>query len=573
MVLSTLLSLVSDQTLLPHATCLQWRPDLLWLHAGSDLLTALAYYSITVVLTVFAIKRQNLRFRWVFVLFSVFILACGTSHLAGVWTLWVPAWSVSGWIKALTAATSVGAAVALWPILPKALALPDSGQWMALNRELVAEVAERRNAEEEVRRLNRELEDRVHERTAALQTANDQLQAANQSLRVEIEARTRVEAELREAKAEADRANLAKSKFLAAASHDLRQPVQSLMLFFAALEHHQRSEEVRPILEGMEQSLAGLTLLLDGLLDASRLDAGVVVPEPREVPVGPLIARLLAEYAPAATAKGLRLRAVPTGVVVRTDPALLERILRNFIQNALRYTAAGGIVIGCRRRGEQVRIAVVDSGHGIPADLQEAVFEEFFQIDNPERDRTKGLGLGLAIVRRLADLLGHPLGVRSIVGKGSSFFVDLPVAEWQAPATAEAVPAGHAGAGGGPATIVVIEDEMLVRLGLGSVLRTWGFTVVEAETGAQALDLLAAAKAAPVLILADYRLRRDEVGTEVIRMVQQRFGRAIPAVIITGDTSPDRLREAQASGHALLHKPVAPDDLRAIIAGLTAPAG
>jgi signal transduction histidine kinase len=500
-----------------------------------------------------------------FVLFGVFILACGTTHLSSVWTLWVPAWGLSGLFKLVTALASVGTAVLLWPMIPKALAVPGPDQWSRVNRDLVAEVSERRAAEDEVRRLNRELESRVRDRTAELEAANARLQAANQQLHEEVAARTRLATELRDAKAEAERANIAKSKFLAAASHDLRQPVQSLFWFFAALELQVRNDKVRAILDGMEQSLSGLRLLLDALLDASRLDAGIVVPEPREVPLGEVLTRLETELRPAAAAQGLRLRAVDSSLAVHTDPVLLERILRNFLHNALRYTTQGGVVIGCRRQGGMVRVEVVDTGPGIPVDMREAVFEEFVQLGNPERDRAKGLGLGLAIVRRLAALLGCRVGVRSAEGRGSCFYVELPAlgradkAETQPPAPTTT---------GGGGTVVVIEDERLVRAGLVAMLASWGYRVVEAESGDEALSGLGDER--PALVLADYRLRGDERGPDAIRQVQHRFGAGVPAVILTGDTSPQRIREAEASGFHLLHKPVAAPELRLLVDRLAA---
>lgn len=565
---SELAELFNSQTLLPHATCLSWRPDLLWLHAASDVLIALAYFSIPAALGYFVVRRRDLQFRWMFVLFGVFIMACGTTHLTSVWTLWVPAWGVSGLVKAITAVSSVATAALLWPMIPQALAAPSPQQWISLNEVLRREVEERRAAESQVRLLNHELEERVRRRTAELEAANQQLQRANQSLRAEIEARARVETDLRLAKAEAERANVAKSKFLAAASHDLRQPVQSMFWFFAALENRVSSRQVRSILEGMEQSLAGLKLLLDALLDASKLDAGVIEPAPAVVSLASVLASVQSEYGPLMEASGLRFRVVPSSLSVRTDPILLRRILLNFVHNALRYTQTGGVLIGCRRRGAKVRIEVVDTGPGIEADKHDAIFEEFVQIGNPERDRSKGLGLGLAIVRRLAILLGHKVGVSSTVGRGSCFFIEMDIvrpddaARGSVPRT-PALPVPER-------TILVIEDEALVRMGLVAMLHSWGFAVIEAESGQQAIDALGDGHGSPGLILADYRLRAGELGTDAINRVRTHCGGALPAIVVTGDTSPDRILEARASGAEILYKPVQANDLRAAIARASA---
>lgn len=559
--MSNLLQFFNDKELLPHATCLSWRPDLLWLHAFSDIVTALSYYSIPIALTVFALRRRDLQFRWMFLMFGVFILACGTTHLMGVWTLWVPDWGLSGLVKGVTAVASLGTAAILWPLIPKALAVPGPQQWIALNRELTDEVGERRAAEAEVRRLNDDLEDRVRQRTA-------ELVAVNQSLRDEIARRKQTEADLRAAKQEAERANIAKSRFLAAASHDLRQPVQSMFWFLGALEQH-ASGSIRTVVDGMEQSLAGLKLMLDSLLDASRLDAGVVVPQPEDVALASVFDRMQTEYAPLAAETGLHFRVVPSTAVVRSDPALLERILRNFIQNAFRYTKSGGIVVGARRHQGRLRIIVADSGIGIADEKQAEVFEEFYQVDNPERDRAKGLGLGLAIVRRLSRLLGHRIGVVSRPGHGSCFFVEADLVGSHLPAHKPTAAPARATSRG---TALVIEDEALVRQGLCRMLESWGYTTIAAESGDEAIAALVRAQACPDFILADYRLRNGEVGPDAIHRVFVHCGAPMPAVILTGDTAPERICEAQARSFQLLHKPVAANDLRELVAGLGAPA-
>jgi len=239
----------------------------------------------------------------------------------------------------------------------------------------------------------------------------------------DISQRKQAEDALRRAHAETERASRAKSRFLAAASHDLRQPLQAINLLVAALRSTATDPDSAEIVRSIEDSLQATNELLDALLDVSRLEAGALQPRPRPVYVGDLLDRLAPEFAAAAREKGIELRVVASSAAIRSDPPLLDRILRNLVANAIRYTERGRVLIGCRRRADGVRIEVWDTGIGIPADKLEAIFEEFYQLGNPERDRTRGLGLGLAIVDRVAKLLGHAVEVRSQPGKGSMFAV------------------------------------------------------------------------------------------------------------------------------------------------------
>ncbi|HYD65617.1 PAS domain S-box protein [Azospirillum sp.] len=383
----------------------------------------------------------------------------------------------------------------------------------------------------------------------------------------DITERRRADEVLRTSKAEADRANLAKSKFLAAASHDLRQPVQALMLFQGALEGQLAGHPAFRMVESMGEPLGGLRMLLDSLLDVSKLDAGLIAAKPVDMPIMMLLDRLGAEYHPQAVAKGLRLRVVGSNAVVRSDPVLLERLLRNLIENALRYTEQGNLLIGCRRRGDRLRIEVVDTGIGIDPAHQADIFEEFVQVGNPERDRTKGLGLGLAIVKRLARLLGHEVVVRSSLGRGSAFCVAVPLVTqpvhygWR-----KTEPTNEDKRG----LILVIDDEPLVRMGLEAMLEGWGYRVLTAGSTDEAVSHVESG-AWPHAILADYRLRGGETGLDAIRAVHSRLAKPVPATVITGDTAPDRLGEVRAGGFTLLHKPVAADELRNTVVEMMRP--
>lgn len=366
------------------------------------------------------------------------------------------------------------------------------------------------------------------------------------------------------ARIEAERANLAKTKFLAAASHDLRQPVQAIFFFTSVLAHKLRDQSAKAVLHDLQTSLEGLNVLLDSLLDVSKLDAGLIVPKETSFSIGAVLDRIAADFAPIASEKGLRLRVVHSSAVVRSDPALLARIVQNLVSNAVRYTSRGTVLLGCRHRAGDLTIQVLDTGVGIPAGRTREIFEEFTQLGNPERDRSQGLGLGLAIVDRLARLLGHRIEVTSSEGQGSTFSVTVPLS-----ALPLAPPAGRsqrvAAMGEAGRLVVLIDDEPFVLKGLSLVLQDWGYRVLAAASEAEAMEKLAALQTPPSIILADYRLREGRTGTEAVAHIRDYYAAAIPSIIITGDTAPERLREAEASGFSILHKPIQAPHLREAI--------
>ncbi len=359
----------------------------------------------------------------------------------------------------------------------------------------------------------------------------------------------------------------AKSRFLASASHDLRQPLHALGFFVDALPEHTAPAGM-PVVDNIRRSVAAMEDLFNALLDVSRLDAGVVETHTATVPVAPLLERVRFEFEPQARQKGLSLTMMPTSALVRSDPALLERIIRNFVSNAVRYTDRGGIVVGCRQRSAAVRIEVLDSGRGIPADKHHEIFQEFCQLDNPERDRRNGLGLGLAIVDRVARLLDHAIDLRSVVGKGSRFSVTVPRGrpEDQVSTAAAVQPQLDADVAG--TLILLIDDEIAVRDGMQQQMRRWRCEVISAGSGEEIIEKAAALQHPPDLIVSDYRLRGEENGISLVAKLREEFNSEIPALIVTGDTGPERLREAQASGLHILHKPLNPARLRALIASL-----
>jgi signal transduction histidine kinase len=424
----------------------------------------------------------------------------------------------------------------------------------AQNLQLQHEIAERQHAEEELRLLNVELEDRVSERTVELEASNRRLLETNQELRI--------------AKAEAEHANAAKSRFLAAASHDLRQPLNAMSLLLGALQRRVPEGRAREILEQLRSSLGIMIRLFNALLDLSKLDAGAVKVHLGPVPVATMFEHLHADYAAAAHAKGLDLRIVPSGAVLHSDAVLLERILRNLLSNAIRHTATGRVLVGCRRRGAMLRIDVLDTGPGIPADRLDAIFDEFYQIGNPARLHAEGHGLGLAIVRRTAGLLGHRLEVASAPGRGTRFSVEVPVTAKAAPSTVEkppeALPAPHVRS----VSVLLIEDDPLVAEAMQLALEDLGCSVRSARSGEEALAL--ASRSEPQIVIADYRLPGDRNGLDTIVALRTQAGKDIPASIITGDLSGDIQARTKRAGVHFLHKPIQPKELSNLVRDLYA---
>jgi signal transduction histidine kinase len=364
-------------------------------------------------------------------------------------------------------------------------------------------------------------------------------------------------------------ANLAKSRFLAAASHDLRQPLHALNLFIAQLRRETDEAERDRLVGRIDAAVAAMNELFSALLDISKLDAGVVRPTMSEFPVDALLKRIEMTFMPTAREKGLRLRIVPNRAFIRSDFILLERILINLVSNAVRYTEKGGVVVGCRNGDGIARIEVWDSGIGIPDDQQTSIFGEFYQL--PTSDHGGGLGLGLAIVDRLCRLLDHQIALTSRVGSGSRFSVSVP--------TASPLPVVDAS----PKTVVdraigkfvlVIDDDALVLDAMRGMLKSWGCTVATANSATAAIAGLSEYERPPDLIISDYRLSGGANGIQLIEQLRQALDTPVPAFLISGDTAPERLREASGSSFYLLQKPVLPMTLRAVVTEvLTQPTG
>jgi PAS domain S-box-containing protein len=372
------------------------------------------------------------------------------------------------------------------------------------------------------------------------------------------------EAAQRTAKEEAQRASAAKSRFLAAASHDLRQPLQSLILFTGVLKGYVQGLRGEQALKHLEAGLGALKALLDSLLDVSKLDAGMVTPDVTDFPISAVLDEIAASYAPIASAKGLDWRIDPCADRVCTDRTLLGRMLRNLVENAVRYTASGHIRLACRRVGDRVCIEVEDTGIGIPPDHLDRIFEEFHQVGNPARDRAQGLGLGLAIVRRIADLLGHRITVRSRLGEGATFSIELPpgTEEPPRPPNREDTRPGHNGRG---RLAVVVDDDAMVLDSLEAILTEWGYETLTATDAEDAVARIREVGRRPDIVIADYRLREGRTGVEAIRAIRALFDRPVPGLILTGETDLEFQRTAAAYGLGIAHKPVTPSQLGCVL--------
>lgn len=407
-------------------------------------------------------------------------------------------------------------------------------------------------------RINIKTGDELEALGAQFNRMASQLQGSYASLERKVEERTE----------QLQAANQAKSRFLAVASHDLRQPLHALNLFVAQWRAEHDPTERERLTQRIASSVANMNDLFNALLDISRLDAGALTPELVTFPINNVLGHVDETFTAAARAKGLRLRVVHSRDSVLSDPILLDRILLNLVSNAVRYTAKGGIVVGCRRDGERLRIDVCDSGPGIAKHHQRSIFSEFYRLESGDQSRGDGLGLGLAIVERLCALLKHPLTVSSTLGKGSRFSVSVPLSREETTRPAPEAPLVRTDPLVGK-LIVVMDDDPLVLDGTRGLLKSWGCDVVIASSSSDALALLAGAM--PHLIISDFHLSEGQTGIDAINSLRRELGTPVPAFIVSGDVSIDREGHADGSAFQLLHKPVSPMVLRAMMSALLNP--
>ncbi len=423
----------------------------------------------------------------------------------------------------------------------------------------LADVTAERRAAAEITAVKETLERRVFERTAALVEVNDKLVQ-------EIAERRAIEAEMRRARDVAEAANLSKTRFLAAASHDLLQPLNAAKLFISALSAGRLPAAEAAIVQRVDSAFTSVEALLNSLLDISKLDAGGGDAQLSDFPIARILEPVAEEFRVVAASRGLRFRVAPSRAVVRSDPHYLRRIVQNLVANALKYTVAGGVVLGCRVRGRRVRIEVWDSGVGIPAAERRRIFEEFHRIDGRNPRGERGMGLGLAIVDRAARLLGHAVDLRSAEGGGSMFAVTVPLghaADVEARAEAPAALALADGAAGMIA--LVVEDDPTVRAATAALLARWGVDVLEASSSAEAVAVAEQLGMAPDVMLVDYHLGDGETGLGAVETLRAAFDPGLPAILITADRTHLVAREAARLGAQLLTKPVAPAKLRSLL--------
>ncbi|WP_237884572.1 PAS domain-containing hybrid sensor histidine kinase/response regulator [Pseudomonas sp. PGPR40] len=425
----------------------------------------------------------------------------------------------------------------------------------------VADITERKLAQQRLQQLNDELEQRVTART-------NELLDANRNLQQQIAQRKQIAEALRDARDAAEAANRSKDKYLAAASHDLLQPLNAARLLISTLRERKLPDVEQVLVERTHQALEGAEDLLTDLLDISRLDQAAVKPDIALYRLDELFAPLVSEFQSVAAAAGLNLRVHMGDYALHTDLRLMTRILRNFLSNACRYTDAGCILLGARRRGDALRIEVWDTGRGIPADRLDSIFLEFNQLDVGRAADRKGVGLGLAIVERIAKILDYRIQVHSRPGRGSMFSIEVPISHEIPLPISQVAPQPTTGNPLPGRRLLVLDNEVSILESMSALLGQWGCEVVTATDEATALVALQGQ--APELILADYHLDHGVVGCEVVRHLREHFGQAIAAVIITADRTDQCRRSLQRLDAPLLNKPVKPGKLRAVLTQLLA---
>ncbi|MBI6552753.1 MULTISPECIES: PAS domain-containing hybrid sensor histidine kinase/response regulator [Pseudomonas] len=426
---------------------------------------------------------------------------------------------------------------------------------------LIRDITERRRTAEALHQAYQNLELRVAQRTSELTSLNDQL------LR-EIDERRRVESRLREAKLEAEQANLSKTKFLAAVSHDLLQPLNAARLFTGALLERREPQANETLVRNVSNSLEDVENLLGTLVDISKLDAGVIKADIAPFALSELLDNLAVEFTQLARSEGLELHFVGCSALVRSDIQLLARILRNLLSNAIRYTYSGRVVLGCRRQHQRLSIQVWDSGMGIAEDRLEEIFQEFKRGDVQRRDQDRGLGLGLAIVEKIAGILGHRITVKSWPGKGSMFAVDVPLSatapkSLPQPSMSEPMLERLQGA-----RVWVLDNDAAICAGMRTLLEGWGCRVVTALSEQDLARQVDNYHAEADLLIADYHLDDEQNGVDAVARINARRASPIPAMMITANYSNELKLQIRELGHTLMHKPVRPMKLKTAMSHL-----
>ncbi len=426
---------------------------------------------------------------------------------------------------------------------------------------LIRDITERRRTAEALHQAYQNLELRVRERTAELTSLNDQLLQ-------EIDERRRVESRLREAKLEAEQANLSKTKFLAAVSHDLLQPLNAARLFTGALLERRDPVANETLVRNVSNSLEDVENLLGTLVDISKLDAGVIKADIAPFALSELLDNLAAEYTQVARSEGLQLHFIGCSALVRSDIQLLARILRNLLSNAIRYTYSGRVVLGCRREHQRLSIQVWDTGMGIAEERLEEIFQEFKRGDVQRPDQDRGLGLGLAIVEKIASILGHRITVRSWPGRGSMFSVQVPLSSTAPKALPKPVMSEPMLERLQGARVWVLDNDAAICAGMRTLLEGWGCQVVTALSEQDLARQVDNYHAQADLLIADYHLDDERNGVDAVARINARRASAIPAMMITANYSNELKQQIRELGHTLMHKPVRPMKLKTAMSHL-----
>jgi len=535
---------------MPHGMCLLWRQDLLLLHVLSDAVIAISYYSIPITLIYFALKRRELRFRWVFALFGLFIMACGTTHLMEIWTIWRPDYRAEGWIKAVTALASASTAVVLWALVPELLRIPSPSALELANLRLQEEIIERTRHERQVTLLNEQLEKRVEERTQSLSAVND-------LLRLEILERKEAENSLQDR----DRR---KDEFLATLAHELRNPLAPIRNAIELLKLQPNQLETARQL--INRQLVQLTRLVDDLLDVARITHGQIKLRKSTVDLSDIVVQAVENVRPTIDARqqALTLSLPKDLLLLEADHVRLIQVVTNLLDNATKYTGQNGhITLSLKRIGNEACIEVLDDGIGITPAKLESIFEPFTQADRKANLAQAGLGLGLTLVRRLLEM--HGGSVRAVSegpGAGSRFIVTLPLKPL---AHQEPLPAQEGNHDFHPQRILVVDDNHDSADSLKILLQATGHQVHVEYNGSSALE--AAEAFDPTVAIVDIGMGEMN-GYEVAEAIRRKHpAHSLLLIALTGyGQEDDLLRSTKAGFDYHFLKPVDLDTLSSVLA-------
>jgi signal transduction histidine kinase/ActR/RegA family two-component response regulator len=561
----------------PRQQCMYNEASVIWIHVVSDVLIAMAYFSIPIALVYFIRRRRDFTFGWIFAMFAAFILLCGTTHVFGAWAIWQPLYKIEGLVKLTTGLVSIATAIYLWKLMPVALALPSPEQLRAANTKLEGEIVERRKAEASQALLQAELEERVSARTRELAERNESLHREN-AARVEAEReRNALLASERSARRDAERANRTKDEFLATLSHELRTPLNAIQGWAQLLRRGDvERKEFEQGLEVIERNARIQTGLIEDLLDMSRILSGKLRLDVAAVDLPQVIQAAIDSIAPAAAAKEIRVQTVldPRAGPVSGDAGRLQQVVWNLLSNAVKFTPKGGVVqVTLERVRSQVEVRISDTGIGIAPEFMPQLFERFSQGDPTTTRSGGGLGLGLSIVRHLVELHGGAVSAHSDGrAKGSTFVVSLPLlthAEVSRPVDPAIAAGPRAPAGLSGVRVLVVDDEPDARHVIRRILEVCGAEVDVAESAEQ--GLLRIAERRPNVIVSDLAMPVVD-GYAFLRRVRElpvENGGRIPAVALTALASSDDRRRALVAGFQMhIVKPVDPDELVAVVASV-----